>query len=79
MKTPGVDGEADEEVVVVSGRSAGKKLKQKRRRRRKTSIWIHISHEIRCTSIIRSSPCSNMGERSEEVVARERERGVGRR
>ncbi|KAJ6419542.1 hypothetical protein OIU84_029611 [Salix udensis] len=67
MKTPGVDGEAEEEVVVVvvvvSGRSAGKKLKQNRRRRKKTSIWIHISHEIRCPSIVRSSPCSNMGER----------------
>jgi hypothetical protein len=65
VKTPRADGEAEEEVVVVSGRSAGKKLKQKRRkmRRSKTSTWIHISHETRYPSIVRSSPNSNMGER----------------
>lgn len=48
MKTPTADGEAEEEEVVVSERSEGKKLKQKRRmtRRTKTNIWIHISQGI---------------------------------
>lgn len=91
VKTPRADGEAEEEVVVVSGRSAGKKLKQKRRkmRRSKTSTWIHISHETRYPSIVRSSPKSNMGERRgggrgsgclrEREREREGERRVGRR
>lgn len=48
MKTPTADGEAEEEEVVVSERSEGKKLKQKRRmtRRTKINIWIHISQGI---------------------------------
>jgi len=48
MKTPTADGKAEEEEVVVSERSEGKKLKQKRRkmRRNKTNIRIHISQGI---------------------------------
>lgn len=48
MKTPTADGAAEEEEVVVSERSEGKKLKQKRRmtRRTKINIWIHISQGI---------------------------------
>jgi hypothetical protein len=48
MKTPTADGKAEEEEVVVSERSEGKKLKQKKRkmRRNKTNIRIHISQGI---------------------------------
>ncbi|KAH8507877.1 hypothetical protein H0E87_010142 [Populus deltoides] len=70
MKTPTADGEAEEEEVVASERSEGKKLKQKRRmtRRTKTNTWIHISQGILKPSTVSSSPRSNMGRRREAAV-----------
>jgi hypothetical protein len=86
MKTPTADGEAEEEEVVASERSEGKKLKQKRRmtRRTKTNTWIHISQGILKPSTVSSSPRSNMGRRREGrcgsgcLRERERERTGGR-